>query len=166
MIQNKPDGIQIVSVALLDALTEKALLAPRRRTNHNFHRDYGENPNRFLNVMAAGTYVTPHRHIDPPKSETFLLIRGSVDFLTFDDTGNLTSITRLGSDGEYGIDVAPGIWHSLVVITDIAICFEIKPGPYTAASDKDFAPWAPREGDPGCLAYVEKLAQEIRASKH
>ena len=150
--------IQIISPDLLDELTQKALQASRLRTNHNFHQTYEENPNRFLNVMAKGTYVTPHRHTTPPKSESFVVLRGQLLFITFDDAGGLETVTRLGADDNYGIDVAPGIWHSIIVESETAICFEVKPGPYAPASDKDFAPWAPREGDAECARYAQELS--------
>ena len=51
-----------------------------------------------------------------------------------------------------GVDVGPGIWHTVAILTDAAVCYEVKPGPYSAANDKDFAPWAPREGDPAAPA--------------
>lgn len=153
MIQN----IQIITPTLLDQLTERAIASERQRTNHNFHQSFEENPNRFLNVMVKGTYVTPHRHTTPPKSESFVVLRGQLLFITFDDLGGLQTVTRLGSDDNYGIDIAPGIWHSIIVESDTAICFEVKPGPYAPASDKDFAPWAPREGEPGCDEHAAKL---------
>jgi len=153
--------IQIITPTLLDELMHRAIASERQRTNHNFHQTFEENPNRFLNVMVKGTYVTPHRHTTPPKSESFVVLRGQLLFITFDDLGGLQTVTRLGSDDNYGIDIAPGIWHSIIVESDTAICFEVKPGPYAPASDKDFAPWAPREGEAGCAQYTERLLQQI-----
>ncbi|MGD8861079.1 MAG: hypothetical protein PVI30_13820 [Myxococcales bacterium] len=34
------------------------------------------------------------------------------------------------------------------------LIYEVKPGPWSAATDKSFAPWAPAEGDPGAM-YIE-----------
>jgi hypothetical protein len=42
-------------------------------------------------------------------------------------------------------------------LSDHVVCFEVKPGPYSAANDKDFAPWAPREGDTGAATYLAAL---------
>jgi cupin fold WbuC family metalloprotein len=74
----------------------------------------------------------------------------------FDDAGNVVERHDLGRDS-VGIDVAAGVWHSLAVLSDVAVCYEVKPGPYTQANDKDFAPWAPREGDPGASEYLARL---------
>jgi len=70
----------------------------------------------------------------------------------------------LGRGGVVGVDVAPGVWHTTTALTDTAICFEVKPGPYDAATDKEFAPWAPREGDPAAAAYLAGLVSALRLS--
>jgi cupin fold WbuC family metalloprotein len=119
-----------------------------------------DNPHRFLNVMMRGTYITPHRHHNPPKSESFLVVEGEVAFFTFSDAGQITGTHVLGRDA-IGVDIQPGIWHTMAVLTPHAICFEVKPGPYSAANDKDFAPWAPREGDPAAGAYLECLLSGV-----
>ncbi len=64
-----------------------------------------------------------------------------------------------------GIDVAPGVWHTLAVLSPHAVCYEVKPGPYSASNDKDFARWAPQEGEAGVEEYLEKLLRAaVRAS--
>jgi cupin fold WbuC family metalloprotein len=148
--------VQILDGPLFDRLIERARQSPRLRTNHNFHRTMEENPHRFLNVMLRGTYVTPHRHTDPPKSESFLALQGEIAFFLFDDAGRVAHTEILGRD-TIGIDIAPGVWHSLAVLTPEAVCYEVKPGPYSASNDKDFAPWAPREGDPAAVEYLAGL---------
>jgi hypothetical protein len=35
------------------------------------------------------------------------------------------------------------------------VLFEVKPGPYEPLNDKDFATWAPAEGDPAAAAFVD-----------
>ncbi len=109
-----------------------------------------DNPHRFLNVMIRGTYIAPHRHGDPPKSESFIVLEGELAFFTFDDDGQITSTHILGRDAVgVRVDIQPGVWHTIAVLSEHVVCFEVKPGPYSAANDKDFAPWAPREGAPG-----------------
>jgi cupin fold WbuC family metalloprotein len=149
-------SLQLVDSFLFRSLVERARQTPRRRINHNFHGSMEDNPHRFLNVMLEGTYIAPHRHLDPPKSESFLVIEGRVALFTFRDTGEVDAIQVLGGD-PVGADLAPGVWHTLAVLTPHAVCYEVKPGPYSATNDKDFAPWAPREGDPGAAAYLAGL---------
>jgi cupin fold WbuC family metalloprotein len=148
--------VQLFDSELFNQLIENARQSPRLRTNHNFHVSMDDNPHRFLNVMLRGTYITPHRHRDPPKAESFLVLRGRIAFFTFDDSGQITWVQLLGSD-PIGIDIQPGVWHTLAVLSENAICFEVKPGPYSVANDKDFAAWAPREGDQNAPEYLEWL---------
>ena len=155
-------GLQIIDSSLFETLILRAKSAPSLRTNHNFHASMKDNPHRFLNVMLRGTYIAPHRHLDPPKAESFLVLAGEIAFFTFDDAGKITSVNVLGQD-PIGVDIAPGVWHTMAVVSEPAVCFEAKPGPYTAATDKEFAPWAPREGDPGVAAYLESLIARVPA---
>lgn len=156
------EGVQILDSALIQSLIERARRSPRLRVNHNFHATPEENPNRFLNVMARGTYIAPHRHVDPPKAEAFLVLEGQLAFFTFDDAGAIASTHILGGD-PLGIDIRPGVWHTLAVLSPYAVCYEVKPGPYSPANDKDFATWAPREGDPRVAAYLEWLVGQASA---
>lgn len=153
--------IQLIDETLLNATLERALRAPRGRTNHNFHPDMASNPHRFLNAWTRGSYGAPHRHLAVPKPESFVVLRGEMALFIFDDTGNVTGRHVLGRNGLLGIDVAPGIWHTVACVTETAVCFEVKAGPYEAATDKEFAPWAPLEGDPAAAAYLEKLLASL-----
>ncbi len=155
--------IQTLSRALLDELIERAKKSPRLRVNHNFHGSMEENPHRFLNVMVRGTYVAPHRHLDPPKAESFLVLEGKIAFFIFDDAGRVVRTEMVGGD-PMGIDLAPGVWHTLTPVSEHAVCYEVKPGPYQASNDKDFAPWAPREGEPGTTEYLAGLLAQIKSS--
>jgi cupin fold WbuC family metalloprotein len=135
---------------------ERAKSSHRKRTNHNFH-NLEEHYQRFLNVLLKGTYVTPHRHKAVPKPETFLIIKGKVGFMTWDDKGNLLSKSILSSEGPiHGIDLQPGVWHNLICLSDEAVCFEGKLGPYDPNLDKEFASWAPMEGDASCEGYLNQ----------
>jgi cupin fold WbuC family metalloprotein len=156
--------VQIVDRELFAKLIERARQSPRLRTNHNFHASMEDNPHRFLNVMVKGTYIAPHRHLDPPKAESFLVLEGEVAFFIFDDAGRVTRADVLGGD-PMGIDIAPGTWHTLAPVSPHAVCYEVKPGPYSATNDKDFAPWAPREGEPGTAEYLERLMSLVRSRR-
>lgn len=143
-------------------MLEGAKRSPRLRLNHNFHLDAEDNPHRFLNVFVRGTYVPPHRHRDPPKAESFVVLRGQVVVMTFDDDGEITGTHVLG-DGDHptGVDLLPGVWHTITALSDHAVCFEVKPGPYDPSDDKELAPWAPPEGDPEAPAYLAELMANV-----
>jgi cupin fold WbuC family metalloprotein len=155
--------VQVITETLFDSVSARAEASPRRRMNHNFHSGHEDNPHRFLNVLLKGTYIQPHRHIDPPKTETFIVLEGEAEVLIFNSTGEITNRFVLGrsspSGKSWGIDLAPEVWHTIIPITERVICFEVKPGPWEPANDKDFAPWAPKEGEAEAAAYLASLAR-------
>lgn len=150
-----------ISSALFDSVTALAAASPRLRMNHNFHSGPGDNPHRFLNILLYGTYIRPHRHASPPKSESFLVLEGAADVIIFDDNGAVTDRYHLGSESPeghvWGIDLPPGVWHTVLPRTARVVCFEVKPGPWQPATDKEFAEWAPAENDPAATAYCQAL---------
>jgi len=154
--------VQVLDQALLDEVLERARTSPRLRANHNFHKCAEDNPHRFLNALVEGTYCQPHRHHAPPKSESFLVLRGRVAIFIFDDTGKVTQTHLLSPDGTLAVDIPPHVWHSLAVVSPTAICYEVKAGPWDPKTDKGFAPWAPAEGDPRAQAYLAALLARVR----
>jgi cupin fold WbuC family metalloprotein len=164
-------GIQLITAQLIEDVTEQARKSPRQRKNYNFHTGNEDNPHRFLNVFLAGSYVQPHRHLEPPKAEAFLVLAGHMAAFIFDDDGKVVHGYLLGA-GPFtgrvpsritepgvvqGIDLQPGLWHSIASLTPVAVCYEVKPGPWAPATDKEFATWAPREGEAACAAHLADL---------
>jgi len=155
--------VKLISESLFNTVADAASESPRCRMNHNFHSGRADNPHRFLNVLLLGTYIRPHRHLDPPKSETCLVLEETADVILFDDCGAIRARHRLGTDSPqgriWGVDLAPGIWHTIVARSARVICFEVKPGPWDASNDKDFAAWAPAENDAAAAAYLQNLIE-------
>lgn len=165
--------VQLVTDELVEAVVEQARRSPRRRMNYNFHSNNADNPHRFLNVFLEGSYVQPHRHRSAPKAESFIVLRGHMAAFVFDDNGNVISGHILGPEAfrgkvperiasnavSHGIDLAPGLWHTVAAITPVAVCYEVKPGPWDPATDKEMATWAPAEGSAEAAEYLCNLLQ-------
>jgi cupin fold WbuC family metalloprotein len=73
--------------ALLDSLCTQAAASPRRRKNHNLHTSDTALAHRLLNAVQTDSYIAPHRHLDPSKDETFVVLRGLMGLIIFDDAG-------------------------------------------------------------------------------
>jgi cupin fold WbuC family metalloprotein len=153
-----------ITERLAAEVAERAAASARRRMNFNFHEGPTDNPHRFLNVLLRGTYIRPHRHLDPPKTEAFIALDGEADVLIFDDAGNVVERHRLGRSGPdgilWGVDLPVGVWHTVVARSERVVCYEVKPGPWEPSTDKAFAPWAPSEGDPAVEAYLATLTDD------
>ena len=88
------------------------------------------------------------------------MLQGEVAVFLFDDAGQVVARHVLGRE-LLGIDLGPGVWHTLAPLSEIAVCFEVKPGPYDALTDKEFAPWAFAEQSPDAAAYLGGLLAEL-----
>ncbi|MCX7882381.1 MAG: WbuC family cupin fold metalloprotein [Brevinematales bacterium] len=143
-------------------LFEKASLSPRKRKNYNLH-ELPDTVQRFLNAMMPFSYVRPHRHLHPPKTETFVLLSGKVWVLLFDNEGNVSDAILMEGKRIQIVDLLPGCWHTLIPITK-SLTFEVKPGPYDPATDKEFAPWAPSEEE--THLHREFLARWLTMAHH
>lgn len=108
--------------------------------------------------MQPGTYIRPHWHLYPPKDESVIVLQGELAVFIFDDQGQVQQTFRLAAGSpNFGIDIVAGVCHTFLPLAEDTVMFEVKPGPYVRATDKDFASWAPADGEPGVEAYVTKL---------
>jgi len=155
--------LRLIAPADLNALSRTARTNPRLRQNLNLHADYAEPCQRLFNAVEPESYLRPHRHTDPPKPECFVAVRGRFQLLLFDDEGRVTERVDLSPDGPaVAIDLAAGVWHTIIALEPGSIFFETKPGPYVALTDKDFAPWAPAEGSEETKAYLATFREDVR----
>jgi cupin fold WbuC family metalloprotein len=153
--------IRILDAGFLDRLAAEAAAAPRRRKNFNLHPADDFPCHRFFNALCADSYVRPHRHLDPAKDETLVLLRGRLGAVFFDDAGGVirTAVLRPGMVA----DVPHGTWHSWLALEDGSIFLEAKAGPYVPQTPEEWAPFAPPEGDPRApeyLAWMKSLCRE------
>ena len=152
---------KIISEQTLTELSQKAAGLPRKRLNFNYHEDLADPINRMLNAFEPGSYVQPHKHENPDKREVFMILKGSLVVVIFDGSGNPLEFILLNHHtGNHGIEIPPGVWHTVFSIEPGTVAYEVKDGPYVQISDKNFATWAPKEGHPDSAEYLKKLIQE------
>lgn len=148
-----------ITIALLDATSQAARAAPRRRMNHNFHDRPAHPCNRLLNAIEPESYVRPHRHQGADKDETMIVLRGRLGLIVFDDCGEILATHELQAGGAaFGVTLAAGEWHTVVALEAGTVFFEAKAGPYLPLTPQEFASWAPVEG----AAEVADLLQAWR----
>jgi cupin fold WbuC family metalloprotein len=146
----------------LEQTVAASRVSPRRRIIQPFHRTEGASLHRMFNAVQPGSYIAPHRHLDPPKEESWIVLQGALAFFTFDERGKVEECLEVRAGGAvFGVDLEPGVYHSFFALELDTVVYEVKPGPYAPNNDKAFAPWAPREGEPGVAAYLEQLRTEF-----
>lgn len=119
----------IIDTELLDKVSEQAKDSPRLRMNYNFHQSLDELCHRFLNAVEPGTDVPIHRH--PTKDETFVLLRGKVRVITYNDDGSvIDDIILCPEEGCCGVNIPKGVWHNVESLEEGSVIFECKEGPF------------------------------------
>jgi cupin fold WbuC family metalloprotein len=148
--------MRIITKSELDGLSQIAADSPRRRRNLNLHPVLDDPVQRLFNAMEPPTYVRPHRHARPEGWELMMALRGAFSILNFDAEGCVTARVDLRARGESVVAEIPAYtWHAVVVLEPGTVMFEVKPGPYSPVDDKDFAGWAPLEGDADAGSFVD-----------
>jgi cupin fold WbuC family metalloprotein len=138
--------MKIVDEAFIEELIAEAEASPRRRAHRNLHPTLDDPVQRLCMAAFPGSYCRPHRHTGQGRWEMFIALRGAAAVLTFDDEGRVTGRHPIRGEGPARIvEVPPSAWHTVVVLEEKTVLFEVKPGPYVSSSDKEFASWAPAE---------------------
>lgn len=141
--------------------------SPRKRMIQRVHKSNDSNVHKMFNALQPGTYITPHRHLHPEKTETILVISGAMLFVEFTKDGELKNhqLIQPGTDA-FGIDVAPHVYHTFIALKPDTLIFEVKDGPYEHDADKDIPQWAPKEGsdeaEPFLLDLLKQLAEKAQ----
>lgn len=155
--------IRLIDDALLDQVSAEARQSPRGRKNRNFHTNDAQPGHRLLNAIEPGSYIMPHRHLDPNKDETMVVLRGRLGLVTFDDAGVIVDAVEVGKGGAaIGMDIPHGTWHTVFALEPGTVFLEAKAGPYLPLTADEKAPWAPAEGDPGASAYLAALVARFK----
>ena len=121
---------------LLDNLSAEAKKSPRLRMNLNLHDSLDAKAQRLFNALEPGTDLPIHRHHHT--AETYLLVRGKLRVMFYDDDRNEISSTILDTQtGNYGVQIPVHQWHTLEVLESGTVIFEVKDGPYTPLAEGD-----------------------------
>ena len=150
--------MKIIDAQLLDTITAQAEKNPRRRQNHNLHPSDDFCCHRLLNAIEPESYIRPHRHMETVKDESFIILRGRLGVITFDENGTVTAKTVLSAENEtLAVDIPHGVFHAAVSLEKGTVFFEAKAGPYRPLTDEEKASWAPEDGSGAVAGYLAGL---------
>lgn len=117
----------------------------RQRARICSHKNSEELVQEMFIIHPKGAYVRPHKHIN--KIESMLILEGEVDFILFDELGNLEKKISMGSytSGKpFYESMRTEKFHSLSIKSEWLFFLEITKGPFRK-DDTIFAPWSPEE---------------------
>lgn len=140
--------VQLLNSGLLSALHDKAQVNERLRQNYDLRTTPADRSQRMLNALEVGTRVPIHRHLKT--SETVVCLEGCLDWVFYNELPNMdaggpihdgetaadeSSFVEIARyrvcprEGQYGIQVPLGAWHSVAVLESSTI-LEAKDGAY------------------------------------
>jgi len=128
--------MKIINKELLDEITRQAKESPRLRMNYNLHDNLDAKAQKLLNALEPGTILPIHRH--PNTNETYLLLRGKLNVILYNDKKEVLETMHLDTaNGNYGLDIPAGQWHSVEVLESGTVILEVKDGPYIPFQPED-----------------------------
>jgi len=149
-----------ITTDLIDKVVEQARTSPRLRMNYNFHPELSDPVQRLLNALEPWTYIRPHKHTT--KEESFVLLRGTILAVVFNDDGTIRDHAILSAaSGIVGIEFEENSFHMLTSLETGSAVFEIKEGPFVPHTEGSSAPWAPKEGTPEAKEFLKKVFVEL-----
>ena len=158
-------ALNILSSDLFEEGLKLSKASPRKRIILPMHKSSDASMHRMLNFLQPESYIRPHNHSTSNKTESVIVIQGSIQFFTFFDDGTIDKkIVVGGTSKNFGVDIEPNVYHAFFALEEDTIVFETKPGPYDKETDKLFAEWAPAEGTDDALFYMEML-KELEVEK-
>ncbi len=155
-----------IDKAMLDAVKQKALATPRKRSRICAHKD-PENPlHEMFIVHTKDAYVRPHKHLN--KSESFYVIEGAVTVVMFTEEGDIDEVIEMGdvrSGKPFYYRTEDAIFHTIIITSDVLVFHEVTKGPFVK-SDTVYAFWAPEESEVEKVKnFREELNDRIRKRK-
>lgn len=141
--------VSLLNKGLIQKVIKASKVSPRKRMILPFHKTDDASLHRMFNAMQPGSYFRPHHHLHENKSEAIIVLNGALRVIIFDNKGAILEHYDLKAGSNlFGIDIEPDQVHTLCVLEEDTVIFEVKPGPYVKHSDKAFMAWAPEEKTP------------------
>lgn len=150
--------LRIVTMELVRHVSGEAVRNPRLRKNRNLHPSDESRCHRLLNAIEPGSYIKPHRHLDPEKDEAFIILSGRLGIVTFAENGEIAETALLSSDsGCLAVDIPHGVFHTALSLEPGTVFYETKAGPYRQLNEDEKVSWAPEDNDPKAQVFLARL---------
>lgn len=124
----------ILDKPLTESLLKKAEESARLRHNYDLRNSALDTSQRMLNALQPGTQVPIHRHTDT--AETVICVCGRLEEIFYEPINTeytafkeTQRILLCPTEGNYGMQIPAGTWHSIHVI-EPSVIFEAKDGAY------------------------------------
>ncbi|MBF0192926.1 MAG: WbuC family cupin fold metalloprotein [Magnetococcales bacterium] len=126
----------------LETLKNRAAATKRKRIRLCVHANPDDALHEMLIVHHRDTYVPPHAHLN--KSESFHMIEGALDIITFNENGTPKNIIPLSTNADDYLyyRLSDATFHTVIPRSEWVIFHETTNGPFRR-EETLFATFAP-----------------------
>lgn len=118
----------LIDTQLLDSVSAQAEQESKLRKIQALHLSPEANSQRMIHAMEPGVQMPIHRH--KHMDQSYIILRGRIRVMFYDDLGDVTQDFILcNTEGNYGLNIPMGQWHSLEVQEPNSVLFEANDGP-------------------------------------
>ncbi|MCK5073173.1 MAG: WbuC family cupin fold metalloprotein [Bacteriovoracaceae bacterium] len=132
------DKIAVVNDKNISVLRELAQNHKMKRSRICLHGDDRDKVHEMLIFMCKDSVIPPHRQ--PVSKKTYLIIKGSMKVVFYDENGNETRTEVLSPSDNFILSFNPQFFHHPVLMDEDVFFLETLEGPYPENKAK-FAPW-------------------------
>ncbi len=141
------DNTVVMSALDLENLELIAKNNQRERVRFCSHSNATDTVHEMFIVHPKEAYVKPHKHLN--KVESMMVLHGEVDYIFFDNDGNIIEVIEMGdfnSKKDFYVSTKKERYHSLYIKSESLIFLEVTKGPFSR-KDTFFPEWAPEDSD-------------------
>jgi cupin fold WbuC family metalloprotein len=123
------------------------------------HKNENSKIHEMLIMHKTGAYVRPHKHT--AKTESFILLKGKLKVIVFNNKGDIFKIIDMGPIGSsktFYYKMQKSYFHSFIIEKE-SFFFEITKGPFRV-NETIFPKWAPLETDKNEIKKFQKTIIE------
>ena len=158
--------IPTISSLDIQAVIEQAGKSPTGRAQLSLSGELKEREplQAIINAGQPESYMRPHKHENPDKTEIVVILQGKVALVYFNDQGQIYQAEILEVNGSTRVvRTLPRVWHTTVFLREDSIVLSAIQGPYDEGTHKQLAPWAPAEEDERAgQAYLQSIKEQIQ----
>lgn len=158
------DVVIIQHTQLEDFIEQSASNTDNYKYRYCMHDSPDNKLQEMFIVRKKGDYCRPDRHACIP--ETHIIMQGEEAVVLFDEDGQIINIILLREGkGVLAYRINAPIYHMTVTLSDWAIDYEVKPGPFTRETN-EFPDWAPTyEEHDEISKFMDYIIGEIERRK-
>lgn len=123
--------------AILDKLTEEAMVSERLRMNLDLRDTDSDGSQRMLNAIEPGSVLPIHRH--QKTSETMVCLRGKLRVEYYDELERICTDSFVIEPGgaNVAVNIPMGQWHTVHALESGTCILEMKNGGYEPLKEED-----------------------------